>query len=107
MTVDVGPGTNADGAGTNASAQAEAQARRWPADWFSRYDRPVAHIIPRSNAAPAPWTTAPRAERAIVAAGTDAEVYPVRWPQLVGQPLPPITSATSVMGAAGSPPARP
>jgi hypothetical protein len=43
-------------------------------------------------------------QRAIVAAGTDAEVYPVRWPLLVGQPLPPIASPTSVMGGSASPP---
>jgi len=108
VTVDVGPGATAASAGTNSTGQAEAaQARRWPADWFTRYDRPVGHIIPRPNAAPAQWAIPRRPERAIVAAGTDAEAYPVRWPQLVGQPLPPITSATSVMGAAASPPARP
>jgi hypothetical protein len=100
----VGLGASAAGAGTTATAQAEAMARRWPVDWFTRYDRPVARIIPRSNGAPAQWAITPWPERAIVAAGTDAEVYPVRWPQLVGQPLPPITSPTSVMGASASPP---
>ena len=84
-----------------AEAQA-ALARRWPVDWFTRYDRPVARIIPRSNA-PTQWAVTPRPQRAIVAAGTDAEAYPVRWPELVGRPLPPITSSTSVMGASASP----
>jgi hypothetical protein len=102
-TVDAGLGANAS-AGANGTAQAEALARRWPIDWFTRYDRPVARVIPRSNGAPAQWAITPWPERAIVAAGTEAEVYPVRWPQLVGQPLPPITSPTSVMGASASSP---
>jgi hypothetical protein len=114
VTVDTGPGSanaaSAGGiAGTGTLGLAEgALARRWPADWFSRYDTPVARILPRSNSATVHRAlVAPRSGRAIVAAGTDAEVYPVRWPRLVGRPLPPVTSATSVMGAPASPPSRP
>lgn len=72
-------------------AEAQALARRWPVDWFTRYDRPVARIIPRAGDA--------QVSRAIVAAGTDAQPYPVRWPLLIGEPLPPIAGPTSVMGA--------
>ena len=72
--------------------------RRWPADWYSRYDRPVARILSVHSG------------RAVVASQTYAtqgyaEAYPVRWPQLVGQPLPPVppvaplARSTAVMGA--------
>lgn len=87
-------------AGTNTLGLAEgALARRWPADWFSRYDRPVARIL-RQGSAPVQWAAmAPRPERAVVASGSDAQAYPVRWPELIGQPLPPAAAATAVMGA--------
>lgn len=78
-------------AGVNAAAAAQGMlARRWPEDWYTRYDRPVARILP------------PRPERAVVATGPYAQAYPVRWPQLVGQPLPPVAGPASVMGASAA-----
>lgn len=71
-------------------------ARRWPADWYSRYERPVARILaqPRvTGVANAPY-----------AAQAYAQPHPVRWPRLVGQALPavppvPLARTTIVMGA--------
>ena len=91
-------------AGTNTLGLAEgALARRWPADWFTRYDKPVARIL-RSGTALAQWSAVPApAERAVVVNESSAQPYPVRWPELIGQPLPPAAASTQVMGA---PPAR-
>jgi hypothetical protein len=91
-------------AGTNTLGLAEgALARRWPADWFSRYDRPVARVLRQGTSPLQRDAAARRPERAIVATGSDAQAFPVRWPDLVGRPLPPVTEPTSAMGG----PARP